>query len=50
MNKNSLQLYGEVYEARYSTMDEFLGELKKKEYEYEVYKGDFLPNINDIFK
>ena len=43
MNEYSLEIYGQQYEVRYSTIDEFLTELKKNDLEYEVYKGDFFP-------
>ncbi len=36
------------FEARLSLVDEFLDELEKEEYEYKVYKGDFLPLIDDV--
>jgi fructose 1,6-bisphosphatase len=37
MNEFSMELYGEQYEMRYSTVDEFLSSLKEMDLDYEVY-------------
>lgn len=43
LNEHSEKFYNIKMEARYSTMDEFLVELKKNDLDYETYQGDFLP-------
>ena len=50
VNENSQSAYGDQYEVRYSTMDEFLEAVKGMELEYDTYIGDFLPQIEDTFK
>jgi hypothetical protein len=44
-NNYSQRFYGDEIILQMSTMDEYLKELKKMDYEYPVYRGDFLPEI-----
>lgn len=46
-NNYSSQLYNINITLVYSTMDEYLSEIKKYDYEYPIYRGDFFPEIED---
>ena len=43
----SLSTFGVDIKLRYSTMDEFLAEVLNMNHTFPVYRGDFLPEIED---
>jgi hypothetical protein len=50
LNKRSLEWYDNQIDCKFSLVDDFLYELEQEKYEYSVYRGDFLPLIDDVDK
>ncbi len=44
---NSLEWYGMQFDFKYSTVDDYLNEIHKEGYTFPLYKGDFLPLIDE---